>query len=297
MYTQFFGNFLLDRNIVTPEQLIKAIEKESTSRIKLGTLAMYHNLMTANEIDDIVIAQTHEDKQFGELAVERNYLSEAQVNELLSEQSPDYLLLGQVLIEEGIITNSDLENLIIDYESEHEIYDLDLQLDQKEQVIRLIHHYCDFSDVADAAPYESYLTLLFNNLIRFIGSDFTPLAPIRCDEFPTQFAIQQKIHGKFNMASVIDMDRAMAIEFASRYAMDTFDAFDEYVQASLEDFLNLHNGLFTVNMSNNNAVELQLDPPQVHESDLLSFEADAVTILFPVLYPFGTVNFILSVQS
>lgn len=295
MYTQFFGNFLLDRNVVTPEQLIKAIEKEATSRIKLGTLALYHNLMTANEIDDIVIAQTHEDKQFGELAIARNYLTEQQVDQLLSEQSPDYLLLGQVLIEEGIITNSELENLIIDYEAEHEIYDLDLQVDQKEQVLRLIRHYCDFTDVADAEPYESYLTLLFNNLIRFIGSDFTPLTPIRCDEFPTQYAIQQKINGKLNMASVIDMDRSMAIEFASRYAMDTFDVFDEYVQASLEDFLNLHNGLFTVNMSNNSSVELQLNPPEIHEQDLLMFNESTTTFLFPVLFPFGTVNFILSV--
>ena len=50
MYTQFFGNFLLQRNIVTPDQLIAAINQEATSHIKLGTLAMYHNLMTANEL-------------------------------------------------------------------------------------------------------------------------------------------------------------------------------------------------------------------------------------------------------
>lgn len=83
MYTQFFGNFLLSRNIVTPEQLIEAIDKEGTSHIKLGTLAMYHNLMTANEIDDVVVAQTHEDKQFGELAIERKYLTEDQVLSLI----------------------------------------------------------------------------------------------------------------------------------------------------------------------------------------------------------------------
>lgn len=294
MYTQFFGNFLLSRDVVTPEQLIAAINKEATSHIKLGTLAMYHNLMTANEIDDIVIAQTHEDKHFGELAIERHYLTEQQVNELLSEQSPEYLLLGQILIEEGIITNTQLEDLIIDYESEHEIYDLDLQIDQKEQVTRLIRHYFKLEVMENSELYESYLTLLFNNLIRFIGADFTPLTPIRCNEFPTQFSIVQNITGKYNISSVIDMDRTMAIEFASRYAMDSFDAFDEYVQASLEDFLNLHNGLFTVNMSNNYSIELQLSPPETHEKDLLEFQHDTVSYMFPVLYPFGTLNIVLS---
>lgn len=294
MYTQFFGNFLLSRNVVTPEQLILAIGKESTSHIKLGTLAMYHNLMTANEVDDIVIAQTHEDKHFGELAVERHYLTEDQVNRLLSEQSPEYLLLGQILIEEGIITNADLEDLIIDYESEHEIYDLDLQIDQKEQVTKLIRHYFKLQDIENNTLYESYLTLLFNNLIRFIGADFTPLTPVRCNELPTQLCISQHIVGIYNITSAIDMSRDMAIEFASRYAMDTFNEFDEYVQASLEDFLNLHNGLFTVNMSNNNSIELQLSPPETHESDILEIHPDTVSYLFPILYPFGTINFLLS---
>lgn len=294
MYTQFFGNFLLQKNIVTPEQLIAAINKEATSHIKLGTLAMYHNLMTANEIDAVVVAQTHEDKQFGELAIERNYLTEEQVNHLLSEQSPEYLLLGQVLIEEGIISNADLEDLIIDYESEHEIYDLDIQIDQKEQVTRLIRHYFKLGDLENGELYEAYLTLLFNNLIRFIGADFTPLTPIRCEEFATQFGISQHINGKYNIVTGIDMSCDMAIEFASRYAMDTFDEFDEFVQASLEDFLNLHNGLFTVNMSNNYSVELQLSPPEMHDEDLIDLNPDAVSYLFPVLYPFGTINFLLS---
>lgn len=294
MYTQFFGNFLLNRNVITPEQLVQAIKEEENSHIKLGTLAMYHNLMTANEIDDVIIAQTHEDKHFGQLAVERHYLTAEQVDKLLSEQSPDYLLLGQVLIEQGILTNSDLENLIIDYESEHEIYDLDLQIDQKEQVTRLIRHYCNFDESEFNAVYEAYLTLLFNNLIRFIGTDFTPLSPIPCTEFPTQFCVLQKIHGKQSLVSAIDMDRTMAIEFASRYAMDSFDSFDEYVQASLEDFINLHNGLFVVNMSNNHNMELQLDPPENHDKDLLSFEDASKTYLFPILFPFGTVNFIFS---
>lgn len=294
MYTQFFGNFLLSRNIVTSEQLIEAIDKEATSHIKLGTLALYHNLMTANEIDDIVVAQTHEDKHFGELAIERHYLTEEQVNHLLSEQSPEYLLLGQILIEQGIITNTDLEDLIIDYESEHEIYDLDLQIDQKEQVTRLIRHYFKLKDIQNSELYEAYLTLLFNNLIRFIGADFTPMTPIRCNEFPTQFGIVQHITGKYNITAAIDMSREMAIEFASRYAMDTFDAFDEYVQASVEDFLNLHNGLFTVNMSNNYSVELQLSPLETENNGLIEINPDSVSYLFPVLYPFGTINFLLS---
>ena len=59
MYTQFFGNFLLSRGVVTSEQLINAIKEESTTHIKLGTLAIHAGYMTASEADNIIIMQTN----------------------------------------------------------------------------------------------------------------------------------------------------------------------------------------------------------------------------------------------
>ena len=42
--------------------------------------------------------------------------------------------------------------------------------------------------------------------------------------------------------------------------------FDEYVSASMEDFLNLHNGLYSVNMSNDYSMELHLQPPVLRQA-------------------------------
>ena len=61
------------------------------------------------------------------------------------------------------------------------------------------------------------------------------------------------------------------------------------------DFANLHNGLFCVNESNTDNVELTLDPPQIEESPLLVF--DQPSTLMPVIYPFGTINFIFEVKE
>ena len=70
---------------------------------------------------------------------------------------------------------------------------------------------------------------------------------------------------------------------------------DEYVEASLMDFLNLHNGLFCVNESNSDDVELTLEPPVIESEPLLIFD-NAMTML-PVIYPFGTINFIFEVNN
>ena len=86
MYAQFFGNYLLSHGVVTREQLLETMHRKSSTKIKLGTLAIHAGYMTANEVDRIVILQTHEDKRFGELAIHEGYLTEEEVTKLLAEQ-------------------------------------------------------------------------------------------------------------------------------------------------------------------------------------------------------------------
>ena len=50
MFVQFFGGFLLNKGVVSSDQLIDAMKKESTAHIQLGTLAMHASLMTAEQI-------------------------------------------------------------------------------------------------------------------------------------------------------------------------------------------------------------------------------------------------------
>ncbi len=292
MYTQFFGNFLLNKDVISPEELIKAMEKQAAIHIKFGTLAIHEGLLTASEVDHIVIIQTHKNKRFGEIAIEEGYLTKEQVDFVLEKQKPSYLLLGQILIEDGKLSNSDFENLISDYQSQYEIFDLESDEEQNNLVTGLFSSFGEPGNEPISQTAIDYLTLLFNNLIRFIGDDFTPLDLVAYQEdYPTNYCISQHISGNISIHSAMDMDTDTAINFASRYANEDFSSFDEYARASLEDFLNLHNGLYNVNMSNERSVELSLTPPEVHSDDVLEFEPPSY--LMPIMFPFGILHFIL----
>lgn len=289
MYAQFFGNYLLSRDIVTKEQLIHALQKKSSTRIKLGTLAIHAGYMTANEVDRVIIMQTHQDKRFGELAVSEGYLTEMQVTELLKTQIPDFLLLGQALIEDGVIDNQTFQDLIIDYQSINELDEFNYSTETTDNIKHMVENFFVLAERPLSSYEISFFHLLLNNLIRFIGDDFTLVPPSQCKEYPTNYCVSQKINGDFSVRVYLDMPESACIEFASRYVGDTFTEFDEYVQSSLEDFLNLHNGLFNVNISNDASVELELEPPVTETSELLTFESE--TYLLPIVYPFGTVHF------
>ena len=292
MYSQFFGSYLLRRNAITPEQLTRAISQLSDARIKLGTLAMHKGYMVASEVDEVCYMQTREDRRFGEIAIERGYLTEDQVQDLLKTQIPDFLLFGQCLVDDKAITYSDLQSLILDYESENELCDIELNIESREKINQLIERFFLIAEIPYTQYSIMYMELMFNNLVRFIGDDFSPLTPIPCEEYPVNYCVSQHIHGKVNCISRIDMEEDVAIAFASRYAKATFTEFDEYVQASIEDFVNLHNGLFVVNMSNEHSVELSLDPPSVDTTEALSLSS--TTFILPVIYPFGAIHLIIS---
>lgn len=296
MYTQFFGNYLLTRGAVTKEQLLKALEAQTSSHVKLGALAVHEGFMTASEVEQVFIQQTHRDKRFGEIAIEDGYLTREQVDFLLKDQIPDFVLLGQILVDSGVLTPTQLQNLVTDYRSEYEIYELDMNLEQKELINHLLTDIDLDEDNLQRDYITDYLLLLFNDLIRFIGDDFTPLNILKMPEIPTSCCICQNMEcSDFQVVSALDMKSDAAISFASRYAKEDFSEFDEYVKASMEDFLNLHNGLFSVNMSNDHSMEIILLPPAEQSNSI--FSPGKNTYLFPILYPFGIIHFICSVYS
>ncbi len=292
MYAQFFGSYLLSKNAVTPKQLTEAISHLADSHIKLGTLAMHKGYMTADEVNEVCFLQTREDKHFGKIAVERNYLFEDQLTELLNTQSPDYLLLGQNLVDMGALTNNQLEELLVGYQEENELkYGLSSQ-EIPDETMQLVNKFFEQTGKPIPKNILIYMNLLFNDLVRFIGFDFTPLTPVFAKSYDTNYCITQQITGFMSMLTAIDMEPEAAVSFASRYAKMDFNKFDEYVKASIEDFINLHNGLFSVNMSNNYSKEADLDPPTHSDDNTLILTDDAFIV--PIIYPFGTIYFIVS---
>lgn len=292
MYTQFFGNYLLNKGLITSDQLFEAMKEKEHIHTKLGTLAIHTGFLTAKEVEQLCILQTHIDKLFGELAVSQGLLTNSQLDHLLFLQQPDFLTMAQALLDKGYLKTEDFEYAIVDYQSEYELTDLDFSLEHQENLKNMIEHFYSFLQDSSSFFFD-YLALLFNNLIRFIGEDFTPYPAQKIEAYPTTHCIYQTLHGETDkIFTAIDMDEATFIGLASRYASESFTENDDFVSASIEDFLNLHNGLFAVNMSNEHAAELGLEPP-LYEKDYMIDIASPVYYL-PIKYPFGTMNILLS---
>ncbi len=292
MFTQFFGNYLLNQNLVTPEQLVDALQEKKNTRMKLGVLAINAGYMTASQVERVHEMQSKMDKRIGDIAVELGYMTDEQVMELLHSQPLGYLLLGQALVDKGYMTNTQFEDAIHAYKEKYSLTDEDIADNKNSKVENLISSFCDFSQTSNPALYEEFVSLLMNNLVRFVGDDFTPLEPVAVTDVNGLKATTQNITGEFSTTTSIMADEPAFIEFATRYADEEITEMNEYVEASAQDFINLHNSLFTVNVSNNQQIELKLTPPTpLSDADPENCKNG---LILPFQYPFGIIKFCIT---
>ncbi len=294
MFSQFFGNYLLNEGLVTPTQLTDAIQDVNRLHTRIGELAVRYGYLTPEQVEEIHILQTREDKRFGELVVEHWLMTGEEVTTLLDVQHNDYELLCKVLVDSKILTQQQCDDALEQFKHKYRLEDMDnLNLLQTTKINVLINDFFDLTGLSDSKVYIRYISLLFNNITRFIGNDFTPFKENLLSEAPKDmYIISQDILGPFSARTAIAASEEALIGLASRYAEEDFTEFDEYVIASIQDFLNLNNGLFTVNAANEFVMNLSLTPPVEGDNNL--DYANKTVYCLPINFSFGTINFIIS---
>lgn len=290
MITQFFGNYLLNKGHVEAKSLYNALCRMKDTKVKLGVLAMNAGYLNAAQVDEIHAKQHTVDKKFGEIAVDLGYMTGDQVEELFSMQKGSQLALGQALIDMGIMTNEELEKALNDYKAENSLTDSDFKDADNEKIFNFIRSFYDYEADKDETMVE-YIDLLFKNIVRFIGDDFILLNSDTVHFHDFKNGAMQRIKGVFGCTIAIDADDKAYIEFGKRFSGEALDKIDEFTDACVGEFLNVHDGIFAVNVSNESGVELTLEPQSTFRNEFRQDLVDAFEI--PVVFPFGQVTFII----
>lgn len=257
MFTQLFGHYLLNKGIITGEQLRAALEAKNGTRAKLGALAIDAGYMTAEQVEQVHEEQRRVDKRIGDIAVGMGFLTSEQVDELLARQKTANIVLGQTLIDLGYLTNKQFEEALSGYKASASFADENTD-DSKLAADFVTVLGLENSDKKDI--YVEYLLLLVKNLIRFVGDDFVIGKRIVLDSVKPSYAVSQVIKGEIAAYTAICGEEKAFVGFASRYAGEEVTAPDEYAEDYVGEFLNLQNGLFSVNISNEKNIELDLTP-------------------------------------
>ena len=90
MAVMFFGQYLVEKGVVSREVLLQAIELQESVNLSVGAVAISMGLLTEADVERINQAQRTEDLRFGDMASKLGLLNQEQFQQVLTKQKNNY---------------------------------------------------------------------------------------------------------------------------------------------------------------------------------------------------------------
>ncbi len=114
-----FGEFLVDKGVLSADEVDKVLLLQRKIAIPLGKLALERSLLTLADIFQIRGQQRKTDSKFGEIAIKLNLLKPRQVDTLVELQKNIKPFVGELLVREGILSEDALLALLREFKAAH----------------------------------------------------------------------------------------------------------------------------------------------------------------------------------
>ncbi|MBR0119856.1 MAG: hypothetical protein IJM01_07000, partial [Eubacterium sp.] len=258
MFSQFFGNYLLENRKITPEQYEACMNYIKANRVKLGLIAESEGLLTSSQVMELNYLQVQSDERFGDLAVKKGYLTESDVNYLLGLQSNPYLLFVQALDENNCLTHDEIDYNLTAFQKENDYSNSIMKAIRDGNIEGMLPAFVNVQD----RRYLDLIGLALRNIIRFINT-FLRIAPGEFISGRThRYAAYQHTIGDYQCVLGFTGDDDGILMMADGYAKEEFGTVDEDALDSIAEFTNCVNGLYAAELSFQN-ISMDMMPPKL----------------------------------
>ncbi len=292
MFNQYFGHYLLSKNIITKEQLKFVLSDENKTRIKLGVLAIDSGYMTAAEVTEIHSMQTEQDRRFGDLAVESGFLSEDQLMFLLSKQRESHITLGQVLVDEEIMSYEEYEQLLIQYKKDSGFSDEEIKILKSNDSDAILELFLNMDHTKEVQLFKAYAELFIRNIIRFVDRDVVIGKPYLAETYAYENYASQDIVGYYSFETGFSANDEVVSNFATIYAHMLIKEVDDLAKDAIGEFMNCQNGLFISNLYHRD-INCNLEP-QVYKTNGTIIPQKKLFVL-PCELTFGKIDILFNI--
>jgi len=116
MPLQYFGQYLVENKVITPEHLAMAVDLQETVNCSFGDIARRMGFLNSLQIIKINRLQQTQDVLFGEAAIKLGLLTIEQENKIIAHQKEQHLYIGEALVTIGCISTEELRKHLNDFE-------------------------------------------------------------------------------------------------------------------------------------------------------------------------------------
>lgn len=251
MGNRHFSQYLLNKGILTADNAGAILAECHHTAPGLSVLALERNFIDAEQSLELSGA--------GDTAVaalSRNYLTALQLDDLKKEAPNRRACLGQVVLNRKLVDFSGLAKLFKDNDGEYcypvnEVFEELLQ----EQGV----------DADDYEYIRDYVELFLSTLQKFMRTNALIVRANNSDVDDTTYLTYQSMGGALSLTVGCRMTRSVMLAMGSRFGGEHLERVDEMAIDCIEEFCNVLNGLYIVNMSGKSR-DMDLDMPRTIEN-------------------------------
>lgn len=257
MFSQFFGNYLLNKGAITEDQFSSCMEYMRANRVKLGLVAESEGLITRAQADELNRLQMQTDQRFGDLAVEKGYLTDTDISHLLQLQGSPYLIFVQALEENDILTRDKCLEFISQFQKDTGLTKTALEAIKCGDFDRLLPSFID----ADEEGYLPIISLALRNIVRFVSPYIRIETAEKVTGYSARYIAYQKTTGAYEGFLGFGSNDDAILTIADGYAGEYFEKPDMDALDSVGEFTNCINGLNATELSYQE-VQIDMLPPE-----------------------------------
>ncbi|BBM83184.1 response regulator [Candidatus Uabimicrobium amorphum] len=279
-----FGQYLLQKGIISQDQLLHCLEVQNSVNRKIGEIAVEEGLMLPEQVDKILKVQKRINKYFGQLTMQMGILKSRQLQQLLKVQQTHYINLEDIMAREKIILKEKLEAELEQFRS----------LDQGDQGVYGLQWIKE--NFENGAVFEVFTEQTLKLLMR-LTEFFVLEGDCSFDNEKIRsngIVVELSFSGDFNWMYILNISNEVAIAIADAMVELEDDISQDVLLEVAGEFVNIVCGNAISKLDNNN-IKFDMKPPKIKKVDEehITLPKGREALIIPILVPEGQVDLVI----
>ena len=279
MEIKYFGQYLIEKGIVAPQDLLKAMELQGKTNLSLGDIAAQAGLITQEQLEKIHQHQITHNMTFMKAARELGFISPEELETIVSRQMSNNMLLGDCLVKLKILSQEQIETHFKFFRTEQSILEF-----------KILNAIAAHSNAVLIETIIQSTVNLFRYLLDVqprIGGFYSNGGASQGPASDYQWVAQQNLNGDYICNVELFLSKDIVLKISSSLLKRSISEISELSLDSSKEFLNIIVGYVCSALSLKN---IKCDPtvPQLIEVD--QYKLGEKQIRVPFLLPQGQVE-------
>ncbi|KAF0221742.1 MAG: hypothetical protein FD174_73 [Geobacteraceae bacterium] len=270
MAVKFFGQYLVEKGVVTRETLLKAVELQESVNLSFGDIALSMEFLSRQDIERVNQAQRSEDLRFGDMAVKLGLLTQERMQQVLTKQKNGHLYIGEALVKVGGLDEAELIQYLAEFKADQAPY-----ITERVTIPAGVPH---------PEIWEMAADLTYKMLTRIARLTFRP-EPCRVAGSLAESDVTATIrfNGDINACYIFAVSRGVRARIAAAI-LDEADVGhepQEVLNDTVMEFINVVCGNIAAKAAQLGKA-LDISPPEIVNPGGMEAQAGQVGIIFPI---------------